>query len=77
VATPEDIDAGMALGCGHPMGPIRTLDYVGIDTALHIADFLFEQYRDARYAAPPLLRRMVAAGKTGRKSGRGFYNWTS
>ena len=76
VATPEDIDAGMKIGCGHPMGPIRLLDYVGLDTTLYIADFMFSEYKDTRYAAPPLLRRMVTAGRNGRKAGRGFYDWS-
>lgn len=76
-ATPEDVDTGMTLGCNHPMGPIRLLDYVGLDTTLFIADYMYDQYKDARYAAPPLLRRLVSAGRTGRKSGRGFYNWTT
>jgi 3-hydroxybutyryl-CoA dehydrogenase len=74
VATKEDIDAGMKLGCGHPMGPIELLDFVGLDTTLWIADILFHEYKDPRYAAPPMLRRLVAAGRHGRKTGRGFYD---
>ena len=69
----EDIDKGMVLGCGHPMGPFTLLDLVGLDTTLYIADIMFEEYREKRFAAPPLLRRMVSAGRFGRKSGRGFY----
>ena len=72
LATKEDVDASMKLGCGMPMGPIELLDFVGLDTTLYIMDVLFDAYREAKYAAPPLLRRMVAAGRTGKKSGRGF-----
>jgi len=72
-ATPEDIDAGMVLGCSHPMGPLKLLDFIGLDTTLFIADVLYDAFRTDRYAAPPLLRKMVAAGHHGRKSGRGFY----
>lgn len=75
LATPEDVDAAMELGCNVPMGPLRLLDFVGLDTTLFIADVLHEQFREAKYAAPPLLRRMVAAGRHGRKSGRGFYEY--
>jgi 3-hydroxybutyryl-CoA dehydrogenase len=74
VATAKDIDNGMKLGCGHPMGPLELLDFVGLDTTLYIADIMFHEFKDIRYAAPPLLRRMVAAGHHGRKSGRGFYD---
>jgi 3-hydroxybutyryl-CoA dehydrogenase len=74
VATAKDIDNGMKLGCGHPMGPLELLDFVGLDTTLYIADIMFHEFKDLRYAAPPLLRRMVAAGHHGRKSGRGFYD---
>jgi len=76
VATPEDVDQGMKLGCNMPMGPITLLDFVGLDTTLAIADVLFEEYRDPAYAAPPLLRRMVELGRMGRKSGRDFYDYT-
>lgn len=75
IASPDDIDTGLKLGCGHPMGPLQLIDHVGLDTVLQMADVLFEQFRDARYAAPPLLRRMVAAGRLGRKSGRGFHDY--
>jgi 3-hydroxybutyryl-CoA dehydrogenase len=75
VATKEDIDTGMQLGCNHPMGPLTLADFVGLDTALFIADAMYDEFKDARYAAPPLLRRMVLAGWLGRKSGRGFYSY--
>jgi 3-hydroxybutyryl-CoA dehydrogenase len=75
VATKEDIDTGMELGCGMPMGPIKLADFVGLDTALHIADILHEEFGDPRYAAPPLLRRLVRAGRLGKKSGAGFYDY--
>src|SRR4030042_990384 len=75
VATKEDIDTGMQLGCNHPMGPLTLVDFVGLDTALFIADAMYEEFKDARYAAPPLLRRMVLARWLGRKSGRGFYSY--
>ena len=74
-ATKEDIDEGMRLGCGHPMGPLELLDYIGLDTALFVCDALYEEYAVRDYAAPPLLKRMVAAGYLGRKTGRGFYEW--
>ncbi|MBV8445534.1 MAG: 3-hydroxybutyryl-CoA dehydrogenase [Candidatus Dormibacteraeota bacterium] len=74
-ATKEDIDEGMRLGCGHPMGPLQLLDYIGLDTALFVCDSLYEEYANSDYAPPPLLRRMVAAGYLGRKSGRGFYDY--
>jgi 3-hydroxybutyryl-CoA dehydrogenase len=76
VATPEDIDKGMVGGCNMPMGPIALADFVGLDTTLAIADVLFEEFRDRKYAAPPLLRRMVELGRHGRKSGRGFYDYS-
>ncbi len=75
VGSPEDLDTGMELGCNHPMGPIKLLDFVGLDTTLFIADAMYEEFRDSRYAAPPLLRRMVAAGRMGKKAGRGFYDY--
>ena len=75
VGTREDIDRGMELGCGHPMGPLKLLDFVGLDTTLYIADVLFEEFRDSKFAAPPLLRRTVRAGYLGRKSGHGFYGY--
>ena len=75
VATREDIDAGMVLGCSHPLGPLKLLDFIGLDTTLYIADVLYDAFRSDRYAAPPRLRQMVAAGRHGRKSGRGFYEY--
>jgi len=75
LASKEDIDLGMVLGTGHPMGPITLLDFVGLDTSLHIANVLFEEFKEQRFAAPTLLRQMVAAGRLGRKSGRGFYDY--
>ena len=74
-ATAEDIDAAVSLGLNHPMGPLTLLDYVGLDTAMHVADVLYEEFKDPAYAPPPVLRRMVAAGRLGRKSGRGFYEY--
>jgi 3-hydroxybutyryl-CoA dehydrogenase len=75
VATREDIDTGVHLGLNHPMGPLTLLDFVGLDTTLMIADATFEETKDVRFAAPPLLRRMVAAGYFGRKNGKGFYDY--
>ncbi|MDX2012865.1 MAG: 3-hydroxyacyl-CoA dehydrogenase family protein, partial [Myxococcaceae bacterium] len=69
------IDAAMRLGAGHPMGPFTLLDFVGLDTVVRIGEIMFEQYRETRYAPPPLLRRMVTAGRLGKKNGRGFYDW--
>jgi 3-hydroxybutyryl-CoA dehydrogenase len=77
IATREDIDAGMVLGCGHPMGPLTLLDFVGLDTTLYIADIMFDEFKEPRFAPPPLLKRMVLAGWHGRKSGRGFYDYSS
>ncbi|HEY7172795.1 MAG TPA: 3-hydroxybutyryl-CoA dehydrogenase [Vicinamibacterales bacterium] len=71
----EDIDKGMKLGCGHPMGPFTLLDFVGLDTTYYIANIMFEEFREPAYAPPPLLKRMVLAGYLGRKSGRGFYTY--
>ncbi|MEW6320828.1 MAG: 3-hydroxybutyryl-CoA dehydrogenase [Acidobacteriota bacterium] len=71
----EDIDKGMKLGCGYPMGPFTLLDFVGLDTTYYIANILFEEFREARFAPPPLLKRMVLAGHLGRKSGKGFYEY--
>jgi len=76
VATKEDIDAGMKLGCGHPMGPLELTDFVGLDTTYYIAEILFDEFKDHHYAAPPLLKAMVKAGYHGRKTGRGFYDYT-
>jgi 3-hydroxybutyryl-CoA dehydrogenase len=73
VATKEDFDTAMKLGMNHPMGPFELMDFVGLDTMLFIADAMYEDTKDARYAAPPMLRRLVAAGRLGRKSGAGFY----
>ena len=75
LATRDDIDNAMKLGCGHPMGPLTLTDFIGLDTTLFIADIMFDQFRDSHYAAPPLLRRMVNAGYLGKKSGRGFYDY--
>ena len=74
-ATREDIDDGMRLGCGHPMGPLQLLDLIGLDTAMFVCEALYEEYANSDYAPPPLLRRMVAAGYLGRKTGRGFYEY--
>lgn len=76
VASVADIDTGMRLGAGHPMGPLTLLDFVGLDTTLRIADIMFDEYREARFAPPPLLRQMVTAGMYGKKSGRGFYDYS-
>jgi 3-hydroxybutyryl-CoA dehydrogenase len=77
VGTVPDIDQGMVLGTGHPMGPFTLLDFVGLDTTYRIAEIMFEEYREARYAPPPLLKRMVLAGYLGRKSGKGFYDYST
>jgi 3-hydroxybutyryl-CoA dehydrogenase len=77
VASVEDIDRGMQLGCGHPMGPLTLLDFVGLDTTARIAEIMYDEYREPRFAPPALLRRMVTAGFHGRKSGRGFYDYAS
>jgi 3-hydroxybutyryl-CoA dehydrogenase len=74
-ATREDIDSGMVLGCGHPMGPLTLCDFIGLDVICAVCDSLFEEFKRPEYAPPPLLRRMVAAGRLGRKSGRGFYEY--
>ena len=75
VATKEDIDTAIKLGLHHPMGPLTLLDFIGLDTTLYIAEAMYEEFKDPRYAPPPLLRRMVLAGHLGRKSGRGFYEY--
>ena len=75
VGTVEDIDRGMQLGCGHPMGPFTLLDFVGLDTTYYIANIMFEEYRESRFAPPPMLKKMVLAGRYGRKSGHGFYEY--
>ena len=72
----EDIDKGMQLGCGYPMGPFTLLDFVGLDTTYYIANIMFEEFKDSRFAPPTLLKRMVLAGQFGRKSGKGFYDYT-
>jgi len=74
--TKEDLDAGMKLGCGHPMGPFELLDFVGLDTTYYIANIMYQEFKEKRFAPPPLLRRMVLAGLLGRKSGQGFYDYT-
>ncbi len=75
VGSIEDIDSSMKLGCGHPMGPLTLLDFVGLDTTYYIANIMFEEFRERRFAAPPLLKRMVLSGWHGRKSGKGFYDY--
>lgn len=75
IASTADLDTAMRLGAGHPMGPLTLADFVGLDTLARIADIMVEEYHETRYAAPPLLRRMVTAGMFGRKSGRGFYDY--
>ena len=76
VASVADIDTGMKLGAGHPMGPLTLLDFVGLDTAAKVGEILYDEFREARYAPPPLLKRMVMAGWYGKKSGKGFYDWS-
>lgn len=76
VASVRDIDTGMVLGTGHPMGPFALLDFVGLDTVYRIAEIMYGEYRERRYAPPPLLKRMVLAGMFGRKSGKGFYDYS-
>ncbi|MFJ9903453.1 3-hydroxybutyryl-CoA dehydrogenase [Streptomyces sp. NPDC101152] len=76
-ARAEDIDRGMELGCAHPMGPLRLLDLIGLDTAQAVAESMYEEYKEPLYAPPALLRRMVAAGRLGRKTGQGFYDYTA
>jgi 3-hydroxybutyryl-CoA dehydrogenase len=76
LGTVEDIDKGMKLGCGHPMGPLTLLDFVGLDTTFFIANIMFDEFREQRFAPPPLLKRMVLAGHHGRKSGKGFYDYS-
>jgi 3-hydroxybutyryl-CoA dehydrogenase len=74
LGTVDDIDKGMKLGCGYPMGPFTLLDFVGLDTTYYIANIMFDEFKEPRFAPPPLLKRMVLAGHYGRKSGRGFYD---
>jgi 3-hydroxybutyryl-CoA dehydrogenase len=75
LASLEDIDQAMKLGCGYPMGPFTLLDLVGLDTTMYVAEVMFEEFREPRYAPPPLLKRMVMAGHLGRKTGKGFYTY--
>ena len=77
VASVPDVDKAMQLGCGHPMGPLTLLDFVGLDTTYKIAEIMFAEYRETRYAPPPLLKRMVLAGMFGKKSGKGFYDYSA
>ncbi len=76
VGSVEDIDEAMKLGCGYPMGPFTLLDFVGLDTTYYIANIMFDEYREKRFAPPPLLKQMVQAGRHGKKSGRGFYDYS-
>jgi 3-hydroxybutyryl-CoA dehydrogenase len=76
VGSIEDIDNSMKLGCGYPMGPFTLLDFVGLDTTYYIANIMFDEFREKRFASPPLLKRMVLAGWNGRKAGRGFYDYS-
>jgi 3-hydroxybutyryl-CoA dehydrogenase len=76
VGSIEEIDTGMKLGCGHPMGPFTLLDFVGLDTTYYIAGIMFDEFKEPRFASPPLLKRMVLAGTLGRKSGKGFYDYS-
>jgi len=75
VGSIEDIDNSMKLGCGYPMGPLTLLDFVGLDTTYYISQIMFDEFKEKRFAAPPMLKRMVLAGWNGRKSGRGFYDY--
>ncbi len=77
LASRDDIDNAMKLGCGYPMGPLFLTDYVGLDTTYYISEIMFDEFKEPRFSAPPLLKRMVLAGQFGRKSGRGFYDWSS
>ncbi|MBV8998924.1 MAG: 3-hydroxybutyryl-CoA dehydrogenase [Solirubrobacterales bacterium] len=74
-ASREDIDNGMKLGCGHPMGPLTLCDFIGLDVLYAVCDSLYEEFKRDEYAPPPLMKRMVASGRLGRKSGRGFYDY--
>lgn len=75
LASKEDIDQGMVLGCNHPMGPLALADFIGLDTIYKIANMMFDEFKDPIYAAPPLLRRMILAGRLGQKTGQGFYDY--
>jgi len=77
LASRDDIDNAMKLGCGYPMGPLLLGDYVGLDTTFYISEIMFDEFKEPRFAAPPLLKRMVLAGLHGRKTGRGFYDWST
>lgn len=77
LASRDDIDNAMKLGCGYPMGPLFLTDYVGLDTTYYISEIMFDEFKEPRFAAPQLLKRMVMAGMHGRKSGRGFYDWST
>ena len=77
LASRDDIDNAMKLGCGYPMGPLFLTDYVGLDTTYAIAEIMFDEFKEPRFAPPPLLKRMVLAGRHGRKTGRGFYDWST
>ena len=77
VGTVPDMDKAMVLGCGYPMGPFTLLDFVGLDTTHKIAEIMFDEYREPQYAPPPLLRRMVLSGMYGKKSGKGFYDYST
>ena len=77
LASRDDIDNAMKLGCGYPMGPLLLTDYVGLDTTYYISEIMFDEFKEPRFAAPPMLKRMVLAGLHGRKSGRGFYDWST
>jgi 3-hydroxybutyryl-CoA dehydrogenase len=74
-ASREDIDTGMKLGCGHPMGPLALCDFVGLDVLYAVCDSLYEEFKEPSYAPPPLMKRMVASGRLGRKTGKGFYDY--
>jgi 3-hydroxybutyryl-CoA dehydrogenase len=75
LATKEDIDASMVLGCNHPMGPLRLADFIGLDNLYYISEAMYEEFKDHKFAPPPILKNMVTAGHLGRKSGSGFYEY--
>jgi 3-hydroxybutyryl-CoA dehydrogenase len=77
LASRDDIDNAMKLGCGYPMGPLYLTDYLGLDTTYYIAEIMFDEFKEPRFSPPPLLKRMVLAGRLGRKTGRGFYDWST
>jgi len=77
VGSVADIDASMKLGCGYPMGPFTLLDFVGLDTTFYITHVMFDEFKEKRFASPPLLKRMVMAGWYGKKNGKGFYDWSN